>query len=131
MKLFSKISSAPYALLAAVTVTITATVQEAQADGGKTLGAAADDVLGQVSNVGKLVVAGAFLIGVIMVAAGLMKLKQAADTQGQQVKYGEGLWRLAVGAGLVAVPALTGMLVATGGMTATDVTASGGWGASQ
>jgi hypothetical protein len=118
VKLFRMISDAPYKAMAAVSVFVFATAQEAQADaGGKKIGDAAKTVTDQVDSFGRLVVAGAFMIGVIMVAAGLMKLKQAADTQGQQVKYGEGLWRLAVGAGLVAVPTLTGMLVNTAGMS--------------
>jgi hypothetical protein len=42
-------------------------------------------------------------------------LKQAAETQGQQVKYSEGLWRCVVGAGLIAIPALNGVLAQTVG----------------
>ena len=49
---------------------------------------------------------GSYAVGGLLVAAGLLKLKQAADTQGQQVKYGDGLWRLAVGACLAALPSM-------------------------
>jgi hypothetical protein len=47
-----------------------------------------------------------FLGGVGVGGSGLMKLKQAAETQGQQVKYSDGMWRVAVGAGLIAIPAV-------------------------
>lgn len=106
--MFTKIRNLPYAILASATVALTAENANAQASG--TLGTIATDVKGQVGNIGQLMVAGGFLLGIIMIIAGLIKLKAAADTQGNQVKYSEGLWRLAVGAGLVAVPALSGVL---------------------
>lgn len=63
---------------------------------------------------------GAFGVGVLFIANGMLKLKQAADTQGQQVKYGDGLWRLAVGAGLAAVPAVMGASQASMGLEPTE-----------
>lgn len=123
MNIMRKLLDAPYAVLAAATVSLMAEPAHAEGD----IGAMADGVTKQVSNVGKLIVAGGFLVGVVLVIAGLMKLKQAADTQGQQVKYGEGLWRLAVGAGLVAVPAFTGVLTTSAGLDATDVSNSTGF----
>lgn len=123
MKLLKSIANAPYAFLAMATVAVTAQPAKAQT----TAGEMANTLQEQVGSVGKLVVIGAFLIGVILVGAGLMKLKQAADTQGQQVKYGEGLWRLVVGAGLVAVPAVTGMLASTFGLEAAAVAQSSGF----
>jgi len=111
----SKIRNAPYAILAAATVALYSS--SAVAEEGKTIGAAADTFKESLVSVGKLVVLGAVLGGVVMIGAGLMKLKQASDTQGQQTKYSEGLWRLAVGAGLVAIPALSGMLTASVGIT--------------
>lgn len=41
---------------------------------------------------------GSFAIGTLLIAAGLMKLKQAEDTKGKEVKYSDGFWRLFVGA---------------------------------
>ena len=110
MKLFGSLTNPPSILLAMATVTLTT---PASAQDKITAGKMADNLVGQVDSIGKLVVIGSGLVGVILVGAGLMKLKQAADTQGQQVKYGEGLWRLVVGAGLVAIPAVTGMLTST------------------
>jgi hypothetical protein len=115
-------SSAVIGLIATPALSATTTKS-----GGTTAGAIASGLTTQVTNVGKLVVIGAFLVGVIFIGAGLMKLKQAADTQGQQVKYGEGLWRLVVGGGLVAVPAVTGMLAATFGLDAAAVANSPGF----
>ncbi len=43
------------------------------------------------NQIGKLMVAGSFVGGIVMLGSGLMKLKQAADTQGNQVKYSEGM----------------------------------------
>jgi len=106
MRLFQKIRNAPYAILASATVALMAPPAKAQT----TIKSAADGLTGQIGSVGSLVVLGAVLGGVVMIGAGLMKLKQASDTQGQQTKYSEGLWRLAVGAGLVAIPAFSGML---------------------
>lgn len=101
---------------------------EALAAGGKGIGDTAKGVNEQLEGVSDLIVAGSFLGGLVMSAAGLIKLKAAADTQGQQVPYSQGLWRLGVGSGLVAVPAIikmgvatTGMEVSTGGLSGSGV----------
>lgn len=60
---------------------------------------------------------GSFGIGSLLIAAGLLRLKQAADTQGKEVKYGDGLWRLFVGACLAAVPAVYAVSPAVSTMT--------------
>ena len=102
-----------------------ASVGEAMA--GQTIGTAATQIVTQVKNVGTLAVAGAFLIGVIMVAGGLMKLKQASENQGQNPPYSAGLWRLALGAGLVALPALTTMLTSSGQVGDVSITKASGF----
>lgn len=101
---------------------------EALAAGGKGIGSVAGDVNKELEGVSDLIVAGSFLGGLVMSAAGLVKLKAAADTQGQQVPYSQGLWRLGVGSCLVAVPgvikmgvATTGMEVSTGGLSGSGV----------
>src|SRR3546814_2841438 len=106
MRMFRRIRDLPYAVIALVTVASFAASKSASAQ------ARVDDVTdlseglrGHIDELGNLVIAGGFLGGIALIAAGLMKLKQAADTQGQQVKYSEGMWRLGVGAALVAVPA--------------------------
>jgi hypothetical protein len=75
-----------------------------------------------------MTVAGMFLIGVIAVGAGLAKLKQAAETQGQQVKYSEGMWRIAIGAALIAISTFSGILVASWGGGSVTMTERGGIG---
>lgn len=107
-----KVRDLPLAAL----VFVTMAQQEANAAAAGTVGDAASGLMDDVGNVGKLVVAGAFLGGLGLVGAGLLKLKQAAESNGGQVKYSEGLWRIAVGAGLVAIPAFTGMLAQTFGL---------------
>lgn len=101
---------------------------EALAAGGKGIGDTAKGVNEQLEGVSDLIVAGSFLSGLILSAAGLMKLKQAADTQGQQVPYSHGIVRLVVGSGLVAVPAIikmgvntADMEVSTGGLSGSGV----------
>lgn len=125
-KLISKVRDLPYALAATMTV---AALTAGEADAAtSTVGDAADKLGSQAGQIGKLMVAGAFVLGIVMLASGLQKLKQAADTQGQQVKYSEGMWRIAVGAGLVAIPAFSGMLTNT--FSLGDVTMTNGGGQS-
>jgi hypothetical protein len=45
----------------------------------------------------------AFLIGLILVGGGLMKMKEAADSSGTHVKYSDGLLRLGAGAFLMSL----------------------------
>ena len=109
-KLLNKISDAKYNALAAATVAIMFAPKDAEAQG---IGDVAANVEGNLSQIASLVVAGAFLGGIAFVAMGLMRLKAAVDSQGQQVKYSEGLWRLGLGAALVALPAVTGTGIGT------------------
>jgi len=76
----------------------------AQVGGG--IGTVATNVSNTFTAIGQVLLGGMFLGGVAVGGAGLMKLKQAAETQGQQVKYSDGMWRVAVGAGLIAIPAV-------------------------
>jgi len=86
----------------------------------QTIGKVADDLGGQIQSVGKVIGAGAFVAGLAFVAMGLMRLKAAVDSQGQQVKYSEGVWRIVVGVGLVALPAVIGVGQGTFGLSADD-----------
>lgn len=121
--MLGRIRDVQYAALAFVT----AGVPSGALAQASTVGTAAANVMSQVTNVGKLAVAGAFLVGVIMVAGGLLKLKQASENQGQNPPYSAGLWRLALGAGLVALPALTSMLTQSGDLGATSITNASGF----
>lgn len=62
---------------------------------------------------GKLVLAGAAIGGLLVIASGLHNLKHAAETFGKEVRYSEGLWRVTVGAGLFALPVLANMMTTT------------------
>jgi hypothetical protein len=88
----------------------------AQSTGGATVGTVADNLINQLGSVGKVCLAGSFCTGIVMFAGGLLRLKQAADSQGQQTRYSEGLWRLAAGTGLVAIPSVAGVLGSTFGL---------------
>jgi hypothetical protein len=114
-KIMNKITDAKYNMLAAGTVAIIFAAEEAKAQPStdQGVGDVASTVEGQLTNIASLVVAGAFLIGIAFVAMGLMRLKAAVDSQGQQVKYSEGMWRLGLGAALVALPAVTGTGIGT------------------
>ena len=107
-KFFNKINDYKYYVAAAATTQLMATGASAQSAGD-----VASNVESSVRQIASLVIAGAFLGGIALVAMGLFRLKAAVDTQGQQVKYSEGLWRLALGAALVALPAVTGVGVTT------------------
>lgn len=91
----------------------------------RTAGDIADLLQGQLGNFGRLIVGGAFIIGIGLVVAGLLKLKAAAETQGQQVKWGDGIWRIVVGVGLVSLLYFTGVGAATFGFE-TNATLTGG-----
>lgn len=120
--IISRVRDLPYAVLAFVTVEAmnSAPAMAQSANGGK-LGDIANGVTGQISNMGKLVVGGGFLAGVGFVATGLSKLKAAAESNGN-IKYSEGLWRMGVGAGLVAIPAVTGSLTQTANLGGANIT---------
>ena len=105
MKFLRKLRELPYSAAAMATVSLFAATQ-AHAE-ANTAGDVADTVTGQLTNFGNLIVGGSLVGGVALIGHGLLRLKQASDTQGQQYKYGDGIWRIAVGAGLVALPALT------------------------
>jgi predicted histidine transporter YuiF (NhaC family) len=123
--IFKRITDAPYAILAAATVTALGTDSANAA--GEDLGGIAKGLVDQMGSVGKLMVAGAMVGGIVMLASGLMKLKQAADTQGNQVKYSEGLWRCGVGAALIALPAFANVLTKTGDMGDVNITPASGF----
>ena len=97
-------------LLATTTVmAAVSTAAHAQED----IGGLADNLTSQFGSLGKLIGGGAYLGGIFFIAAGIFKLKQAVDSQGQQVKYGDGIWRLALGSLLIALPAVMGVGVGT------------------
>ena len=113
----------PYVIGASITM---AAIPATNANASTTVGTAAENLGAQAGQIGKLITAGAFVGGIVMLASGLMKLKQAAETQGQQVKYSEGMWRVGVGAGLVAIPAFGGMLTNTFSLGSVTITDGGG-----
>lgn len=93
-------------------------------------GTVARKLQSQLNDFGTLIMGAAFIAGIFFVGTGLMRLKAANDTQGQQVKYSEGVWRLAVGACLVALPAVVGIGMGTFGVdqTSTLTLTTGGLG---
>ena len=122
MKLIKSVSDLPYALMAMATVAITS---EANAQ-AKKAGDIANEMKGQFGSLGKALVAGAFFVGIVLVITGLIKLKAASENP-NQAKYSDGLWRLAVGAGLIGIPAVTGILGASLGIeSSTNITPTGG-----
>jgi hypothetical protein len=118
-----KLSTLPYAIAASVAV---ASLTATEANAADSLGTTAQQLITQLGSVGKVILAGGVVTGIVLMITGLIKLKQAAETQGQQVKYSEGLWRCVVGAGLIAIPALNGMLGATFGFGDSVTLTAGG-----
>ena len=80
---------------------------------GVGIGKIADNVTGQIDQVMVLVVLAASLAGMFYVITGLLALKQANDSNGQQVKYSSGMIKIAVGAFLVASVSLTDVMQET------------------
>lgn len=76
------------------------------------MSAEADRLSAGVSSVGKLMLAGAVVAGIVLLGTGLVKLKRAAEWD-EQVSSSEGAWRLAVGAALVGLPAVAGAISST------------------
>src|SRR3546814_9062650 len=82
MRMFRRIRDLPYAVIALVTVASFAASKSASAQ------ARVDDVTdlseglrGHIDELGNLVIAGGFLGGIALIAAGLMKLKQARSEE--------------------------------------------------
>lgn len=87
-----------------------------------TVSAASNKMLAKTTVAYKFLAAGAAIAGLLMCVTGLVKLKQAAEADGEGIPYSEGAWRISVGAGLVAVPAIMG--AAAGAPAAVDGSAT-------
>ncbi|MHA6346402.1 DUF6750 family protein [Roseivivax sp. CAU 1761] len=116
-KVFSKIKNAPLAAVTGVMAAFYAGQASAQE---ATLGDIASDLDGMMESFGTLALSASFVAGVAFVGLGLARLKAAVDSQGQQVKYGEGIWRIAIGSAMVAVPAVITVMGNTLGVDAGD-----------
>ena len=88
----------------------------AQGQGGS-LGGMFKQTQTSFTGVGNLILGGSFLSGIFISATGLMKLKAAADSQGRDPHYSDGLIRLAVGAALCSLPAIIGVMTGTLGVS--------------
>lgn len=122
-RVFSRVRDLPYAIMAGAAV---AAMTADRAAAANDIGTISDRVLNMMGSVGKLIVAGSFVGGIVLLGTGLMKLKAAAENQGQ-AKYSEGVWRVVVGAGLIAIPTFSGVLQQTiFGEEQGNITAGGG-----
>lgn len=66
----------------------------------------AENLTNQMKSAATIALAGFALLGLFFVGTGLLRLKAAVDSQGQQVKYGEGIWRIGLGAAMISVSAI-------------------------
>ncbi len=127
MKTLEKIRALPYLALAVVTVQLM-DMAPAAAQQSQTLGDAATGWTRQLTNGGKFLVGGGFLVGIGLSISGLLKLKEAAAEQGRgQTKYSDGLWRIGVGGGLAALPAVVNMMSNTAGLGGVSITNASGF----
>ena len=114
-------------MLAVSTMPAAAVIVPAGGSKGTTVGDAAEGLIGNFTGIAKLLISGAFLAGAFFVVAGIFKIKAAADTQGQQVKYSEGLWRILIGAALCLAPWVISVAMASiTGDTAPTLAPTGG-----
>lgn len=74
---------------------------------GQGVGYLACNVSRSFNGLGDLFLGGCFLGGMGLSGMGIMKLRQASEDGGRQVKYSEGVWRLGVGAALIALPTVS------------------------
>ena len=70
------------------------------------LGGVARQISTWLTDVGQLILSLSFVAGLFFVGMGIMRLKAAVDSQGQQTKYGDGVWRIGLGAALIGLPAV-------------------------
>jgi hypothetical protein len=125
MSIFLTIKDLPYRLGAMATVALASSPAFAQTatGGGKGIGAMATSFTENVDSTKNALVEGGFLAGIAIAASGLFALKQAADSGGQQVPYGKGLWRVGLGSALCSLP----MIVDTTNQTSGLQTGNGKW----
>ena len=125
-KALSKIADFPIWASAAIVVAMTPrSASAAEPEGG--IGTVAKTVEGNFASIGSLLISGAFLAGAGFVVMGLFRLKAAVDSQGQQVKYSEGLWRILLGAALCVAPwVMTVAIASVGGDSTSGVGVSTG-----
>ncbi len=57
-------------------------------------------------------------VGIFYVGTGIMRLKAAVDSQGQQVKYSEGIWRIGLGSAFLMMDFIINSMIGT--VTGTD-----------
>ena len=105
--IITKITDMPYTVAAALAMLGSSSALAQQTGGIATL--AHDTWTHQLSGIGSAVCNGGAVAGLVYTGAGLLKLKAAADSQGQQVKYAEGLWRIGVGGALSSLPFVAGI----------------------
>lgn len=115
--MISKIKDAPLALTTGAMASFyagQAAAQEGSPEGS--VGAMFDGFSTQARSVGEAALAISFAGGLFFVGMGLARLKAASDTQGQQVKYSEGLWRVGLGACMVAIPGVIKIMQTSAGI---------------
>ena len=123
-KLYNKLIDAKYALYASATTAIMLpSVSHAQLVGDTTFTDIGGNVKTQMEGIAPVITLGAAFLGTFFVITGILKLKAAAESQGQQVKYSEGIWRIAIGSMLIGGVTIagTGMNSLLGGETGADV----------
>lgn len=65
-------------------------------------------------------------VGIFYVGTGIMRLKAAVDSQGQQVKYSEGIWRIGLGSAFLMMDFIINSMIGTVTGTNGSITNTGG-----
>jgi hypothetical protein len=116
------IKDAPYALAAFIAVNST---MATEAMAGQGISGKVTTWTQQVRSVAGFLLLGGALIGVVLIITGLLKLKQASESNGQ-IKYSDGLWRLGIGSALLVAWPLSGTMTETLGFNSGSGGAAGG-----
>ena len=72
-----------------------------------------DVISGRAASVYDAIMVFSLMMGGFFFIAGLFKLKQAADSNGQQAKYGDGVTRILIGAALMSPGLILGIATGT------------------
>lgn len=120
-KIFGKFTDVKYALYASISTALLAP-SSAFAQGMISMGANLKQQFQWVWNIASW----AFMaVGIFYVGTGIARLKAAVDSQGQQVKYSEGIWRIALGSAFLSTEFIINTMIGTVTGTQGTITSPG------
>lgn len=111
MKINLRLPAARYGVVAFATVM----ALDARDAFAQTIGENVNELGDDLSAIGKFTLAGSFLLGVVLIIQGIMKLIESHNTEGR-TKLSAGFWRLGLGAIGMGIGVFSGVLTNTLGL---------------